>query len=348
MGWGRSWTYAAAALAGSTLLGLLGAEALVRSAGERPWPPAPVATPSGAPKRPSMFEREPTLGWQLRPGAYDRGPFAPTGSAIHTTIMPDRSRRTAATPPLGTHGALLTVGCSFTFGWAVSDEDTYAWKLQTRFPNVRVVNRGVGAYGTYQAMLMLERVLPELPRPTLVLYGLISHHEERNVASPTWLETLAAQSNGANTHVPYVTLDAQERLVPHPPLGFTELPGRRHAALAAFLERAPVRWLGRERAGQARRATEALLLEMHDLTARHGAELAVVVLLAAAEPKAHYVRFLREQGIRVFDCDLPLTPPRRVPGEIHPNGATHTFYAECIARELAAGDPVWLADRAAR
>jgi hypothetical protein len=341
VGWRRSWTFAAAALAGSLGLVLLGAEGLARLAGERPWPPAAPPRSDGV-KRPSIFEPHPTLGWQLRPGEYDRGPFAAGGSPIHTTVLPDRSRRTAATPPRAPRGTLLTAGCSFTFGWAVSDDDTYAWKLQTRFPGVQVVNRGVGAYGTHQAVLMLERALPELPRPALVLYGFISHHEERNVASPGWLETLAGQSSGANTHVPYVTLDHHGLVVPHPPVGFTELPGRRHSALAAFLERAPVRWAGRERAGQARRATEALLLEMRDLTARHGAGLAVVVLLSPEEPKAHYLRFMRAQGIRVLDCSLQLTPARRVPGEIHPNGATHTAYADCIARGLADGSLPWL------
>jgi hypothetical protein len=240
---------------------------------------------------------------------------------------------------------LLTVGCSFTFGWAVSDEDTYPWKLQARFPSVHVVNRGVGAYGTHQAVLTLERVLPDLPRPTLVLYGFISHHEERNVASPAWLETLARQSTNANTRVPYATLGDGGGLDRHPPGGFAELPWRRHSALAAFLERAPVRWTGRERAGQARRVTEALLLEMRELAARHGTEFAVVVLLAASGPKTHYVRFMQEHGIRVLDCALPLTPERRVPGEIHPNGAVHTYYADCITRGLGDGSLPWLTRR---
>ena len=71
---------------------------------------------------------------------------------------------------------MLLVGCSFTMGWAVADDETWAWRLQELRPDVEVVNRGVGGYGTLQSLLLLEQLLGrDGQRPARVLYGFIDH-----------------------------------------------------------------------------------------------------------------------------------------------------------------------------
>ena len=55
----------------------------------------------------------------------------------------------------------MVLGCSFVQGWALSDEETFAWKLQERFVRARVLNFGTAGYGTTQSLLALERYLEE-------------------------------------------------------------------------------------------------------------------------------------------------------------------------------------------
>jgi hypothetical protein len=51
-------------------------------------------------------------------------------------------------------------GCSLTFGMGLSDNETYAWKIQEHFKNYTVFNYGCPGYSLYQMLLLLERTLP--------------------------------------------------------------------------------------------------------------------------------------------------------------------------------------------
>ncbi len=58
--------------------------------------------------------------------------------------------------------ALVLVGDSFTQGIGVDDDQTFGWSL-ARDRRYRVVNLGVGGYGTQQELLQLERFLESQP-----------------------------------------------------------------------------------------------------------------------------------------------------------------------------------------
>ncbi len=51
---------------------------------------------------------------------------------------------------------VVVVGDSLTYGYGLSDEETWPWLLQERLPCSRVLNYGAPGYGTYQCLLMLE------------------------------------------------------------------------------------------------------------------------------------------------------------------------------------------------
>src|SRR5947207_8726652 len=119
-----------------------------------------------------MHVPDPVLGWRPIPGRYDREPYVPGGRAIHVTFRPDGARDSGGDHRAGKPDVLL-VGCSFTMGAAVSDDETWAARLQELRPDVEIVNRGLGGYGTFQSLLLLEQLLArEGPsRPRRVLYG---------------------------------------------------------------------------------------------------------------------------------------------------------------------------------
>lgn len=75
---------------------------------------------------------------------------------------------------------ILVVGDSFTWGYALANEETYSRHL-ARELDVSVSNFAMAAYGTTQSLQILRRNADLAPK--LVVYGIIAHHLERNVSA---------------------------------------------------------------------------------------------------------------------------------------------------------------------
>ncbi|MCC8428175.1 hypothetical protein LJ725_04310 [Reyranella aquatilis] len=73
---------------------------------------------------------------------------------------------------------VLVVGDSFSWGYALSNQETYARHL-ARELGTGVSNFAMAAYGTTQSLQMMRRN-GDL-KPKLIVYGIIAHHFERNV-----------------------------------------------------------------------------------------------------------------------------------------------------------------------
>src|SRR5262249_20828385 len=108
----------------STLLAFAAVEGYLRATGYRPWRQLRDNT-----FEPILHDPDTELGWVLRPGHWRYGPYAPGGPRVEVTISSDRARRTQddGDPLPAPRRRVLLLGCSFTFGWAVSDDETWAW-----------------------------------------------------------------------------------------------------------------------------------------------------------------------------------------------------------------------------
>ena len=323
----RIWLLRFLSAAAGTLLALLAGEALLRWRGYRPWQPLVFAN------EPVVFRPDPVLGWRTAPGVYRYRGYAPDAGMITLTIWPDGSHATAPGPLAGPPAAVF-VGDSFTQGWAVSDAETFVWRLQERFPGVRLGNYGAGGYNTYQSLLLLEEILRTV-HPAVVVYGFDSALEERNVGSPEWLRTLALTARRGHLAVPFCLLAPAGSLACRTPEAYPSWPLRRQLATVAFLEE---RYAGLNPAGRhshEREVSELLMEELQRTSAAHGATL-LVVFLMMTEPdgQAYYATALGRRGVPVTDCNHRLTAEFTVPGEGHPNARLHDLWAACIERAL--------------
>jgi hypothetical protein len=283
---------------------------------------------------PALHEPDPALGWRNKAGAVTwPGRLRDRDRPIALTFWPDGLRATAPEPPAG-RPEVVVVGCSYTQGWAVADVETFAWRLQERFPGLGFWNLGTAGYGTFQSLLALERFLPSQREPVaLVLYGLLEHHEVRNVAPAGWLRALRTVSAAGPLAVPFATLDAQGRLERHPPQRALHWPLDDRLASVAFLEARVDDGRSAARLAQRRAVAEALLEQMRDASEARGAPLLVAILEAGSEARRHYGRWLPSHGIRVVDCANPhaFDPAYQVPGYGHPGRDVHAGWADCIA-----------------
>jgi hypothetical protein len=306
---------------------LIGAELLLRASGAKPWPILSATEPT-------LFEWDPVLGWKSQPGKFRHQPYSPQGHEINYTILSNGSRATSDNQKTDSYN-LVFLGCSFTEGLAVSDEDTFAWKLQAKFPSLRIGNFGVGGYGTYQSLLLLRELYKHNMKPAIVIYGFLPFHEERNIANSQWRKLLTQHSKRGHRSLPYCNLDENGKLIEHKPIGYPLLPLREHLALTGdFAAEFYFRFFDAEE-GKRREdgfaITQKLIAEMNSLAQKNGSSF-FVAILAGPGP---YESFFKTSAIGKIDCRIAWNSDENmVQGEGHPNEKAHSAWAERIAEFL--------------
>jgi hypothetical protein len=280
------------------------------------------------------MESDPFYGWVNKPGRWVLPPHVAGGTSRVVTNLPDHSRATGTTTNDASSPRVVFVGCSVTNGYGLSDPDTFAWKIQQTHPEIHAVNFGTAAYSTFQSLLRMERELDQSPPPRLVVYGFITQHEARNVATYDWLRGLALTSNRGHAAPPFVTLGPDDALVRHPPEAFSVWPLADRSVVLRMAGDAYMHLVTWGRGREGPEATKRLILAMRDLAERHATRFAVAFLLAQDGRKEEYESFFRDDRVPYFDCVEPLTEDNRIPGEGHPNGKLNSVWAQCISDKL--------------
>lgn len=313
------------------VLALTVVEIGARQAGYEPWPGRVRTT------RAVLHEPDPVLGWRNKAGSFVWPERVPGTGDIRMTFWEGGLRATAPRR-VARDRRLLVLGCSYSQGWAVSDEQTYPWRLQSAFPWLEVLNYGTAAYGTYQSLLALERYFASgEPVPELLIYGFVPFHAPRNVAAPSWLRGLALVGDASTLRIPHATAGLPHRAARQPPISYpTSIVSEWSAAVALALD-AGVEIGGRARALQAEQVTRALLREMKSSTDRRGVPLLVVLLARGTPPETKaWTRFFSRSEIAMVDCSHPdqEASVMRVPGYGHPNADMNLHWFQCIRRAL--------------
>ncbi len=276
------------------------------------------------------------LGWRARPGRYELPAYSEGAPRTQLTIWEGGLRATARKRQPRAE-QILVLGCSYTQGWAVSDAETYAFKLQQRFPDYEVLNTGTSAWGSVQALLRLEEHLQSAAAPpAAVLYGFFGEHATRNVADPRWLRLLSRLSSRGHVALPYCLLAEAGGLDCFPPRAYAWPGLDRHSALALLARQALDEWRRAAPVAQKQEVTARLLERMQQSAERAGSLLLVATLHLFDAEREFYLPRLEADRIPVVDCAFPdMTDARyTVPGEGHPNGRMHSRWARCIEPAL--------------
>jgi len=136
-----------------------------------------------------LYEPDPHLYWRLKP---DQDCYTKIGrQPVHINHQGTRGPEFTPDKPPGTF-RILSLGDSRTFGWGLSEAETYSVefgrRLQARLgtaPRVEVINAGVNAW-SYPQMLVFYRDHAAAWRPDLVLIAeanLWTQFSERNSAA---------------------------------------------------------------------------------------------------------------------------------------------------------------------
>ena len=114
------------------------------------WTWAAQVLAAGAYAAPADTVFDPRLGYRMAPGRDEAG--------VRTNAAGLRAdREFEPTPESGVRRVLL-VGDSYTWGWSVANEETWAACLERSLPGWEVLNLGVPGYGVDQAVLAYEEI----------------------------------------------------------------------------------------------------------------------------------------------------------------------------------------------
>jgi len=310
------------------------------------WPPNMSAVGDG------IVIYDPEIGSVARPSGHTRHiyPAIADRAAFAFDIYTDN--RGARVDGPGQQSAarddIVTVGDSFTWAYALANQDSYAARLGHEL-GASVSNFALASYGTTQSLQILERNLDL--RPRLVVYGIIAHHFERNVSpcAPSYYEFCLDVSHVSwdDAGQPYIALpfsDGVRRLQVH-------LSGD---------YRSPLKWLthgadvifgrayyafSRSREPDDAKKTEAvqfLLERMNRAATASGSQLLVVFLPTNCYgPPAALPDIIDKvgNGIRYLDLTPAFERNRReggpnpyIVGDGHPGVAGHALIASEIAK----------------
>jgi hypothetical protein len=241
-----------------------------------------------------------------------------------STHTAEGSRITSAISRPEGNRKIIILGCSVSYGSALSDRQTYAYNLQSSLEDHTVINLAVEGYSLYQILLRLERHLSRSEAPEIALlafHGSLPHRGIKGFNSHWY--NLSANLN------PSCKL-RKGQLIRQKPDGYRRVPG---AGRSLFL-RGWELLHGRLHLGRACPKDEFaigchLLLAIQNLCRQHGIKLHVVVVYSSPQ----YYEFLWRRHFSWSICaadHMPFDQATLVPFDTHPNEMMNGIWHEHI------------------
>jgi hypothetical protein len=301
----------------------------------------------------SWIARDPQLGYVPRPN--NQVEFYHPDSDTRYQAFTDRlgARVSARGEQSPLQADLLFVGCSFTWGLGVKNEDTYAVQVG-RMLGVPSVNLAMGGYGSIQSLLRLRANVGLQPK--VVVYGFLETHLERNLspcaaAPPAFCLTQPFFEDGADgghIHPPFAPLEGFEavHIMVHDWHGPGDVLRAATWALRTDLFHLTTRAEGSDEAMS--KSIRYAIAEMAQATRAIGAPLLVVyipmLVERPADPPEALRRAVAESRVGLLDLApavrehyrvRPRVPLVMSPVDAHPNAEGHLLIAERIAQALS-------------
>ncbi len=272
------------------------------------------------------------LGIQLNPGQYeitlnDALRFRTTHAAGNYRITPGSEHVEAP--------EVLMLGCSFTYGYGVNDDENFTALLQKEFPGLSFKNAGVIGYGTVQSLMQLRE---EVKNDALkvVLLNFSSFHFMRNGLSQTYRSNLKMGYKRSSAEVeslmkqarfPYVTsCDLDIAYQPWETM-YTNWYGREWSAIVNWRQLADDR--KRDAEIDELGITRCLISEIAALCQRRGIAFGLVCLDSTAETEQ-----LRKAlpGLYWLDTSFDFSSEMltNLPHDSHPSAEGHQYLAKKI------------------
>jgi hypothetical protein len=317
---------------GTFFLMMVVLEVVLRLTKEPPWEPDLVpfkVEPGGR-----LYEDDPLIGYRLKPGRFTV--YMADGFPVQTTHLPSRERATGETNQPSGRSEIWIFGCSYTYGWSVTDEETFPWLTQQALPSFRVRNFGVPGYGDLQGLQRFREELTQGVNPKMVVLVYAAFHDERNAGLRRWQKSLIRARNGniGTQGQSKATLDSEGNLkVSEHAEEFWELPGMRTWSIPHSIEK---RWNKIEANAV---PTEKISQQIIRNLARETKKAGAVFLLAGigSDLKTEsMLRWWEREGGTTADISVNMNENgmRNDPHDCHPGPKAHRVFAARLLQAI--------------
>jgi hypothetical protein len=280
---------------------------------------------------PNAFVGDPKKGIALNPGTYRIN--LNRGLTFETRHLANGSRYVANR----TNDTLevLLLGCSFTYGYGVNDEENFASILQQSFPETGVQNGGVVGYGSIQSLMQLKEQM-DSNQLKVVLLHFSSFHFMRNSLSQQYRSNLKIGYQRSSQHVDNLM---QEARFPYKnsceePISFVSWedmyenwPGRDWLAAVNWIQTSVDK--AAEDQEQQLDVTACILHEINDLCEQKGIKFGLVCLDSTPETEQLKTRM---PELNWLDVKFDFTSKKLTnqPYDSHPSPRGHEFITNKI------------------
>jgi hypothetical protein len=272
------------------------------------------------------------LGIALNTGAYS---ITLNDSIQFTATHLPGNHRLIPASELAENPDLLLLGCSFTYGYGVNDDETFAALLQQGFPEVSMRNSGVIGYGTVQSLMQLKEMVKKGSVKT-VLLNFSSFHLMRNGLSQTYRSNLKVGYQRSSHNVeslmeqsrfPYITsCDLEIQYQPWETM-YTNRYGREWSATVNWLQLTEDR--RRDAAIDELRIAECIIREMETICKANNITFGVACLDTTAETEALHTALTGINWVNV-GFDFSNEELTNLPYDSHPGVRGHAYIADRI------------------
>jgi hypothetical protein len=258
-----------------------------------------------------IFRPHPVLGWSLVP---NEGRDVVFRGDVTENIGAD-GWRVVAGAPSDAKWNIAFYGCSFTFGVALRDEETFTSILQSMLPETRILNRGVGGYGTTQNYLQFRKDVRERCVDAAV-FCLLSDHRYRNYGHPNWMRrhlSMRWYQIGVE-HMPRARIDRAGKIwIEYIPIWQPSLLQENFQFI--FPDEFSLDYL-----------TTSILSEIKDVASAHGIPIMLAVL---DDIDDDFNAVLKSRFPDVLDISTPYDSDHTFqPHDIHPNDRANRIFSE--------------------
>ena len=230
---------------------------------------------------------------------------------------------------------VMVIGGSNAQAYGVRDEESFAYLLGERYPQLWFENFGNGGYNTVQSLMLAEKAYAEFytsEKPKLILLAFDDSHAVRNVADQSWVYSIS-DAEGRYVAPPHYRVRNGEFIIhPFRTIGFWPL--EKSSALATVLHNVWLQSVVYNTADQALPVTRHIIERLNNFASEQGVQFAVVVLedrsqIADALFAGQSAPYKNCSGFERSDPDKYL-----LGGGSHPNAKLHAYFADCIGEWL--------------
>jgi len=308
------------------LIGFLG-ELVVRIKGWRPWQVWQMdikVEPQG-----KIFTKHALLGYIYLPGEFKV--ILNNDYSFHATHLENALR---ITHPLASYNTRISrpeiwiFGCSFTYGWALNDEETFPWLLQEKLQGYEIVNFGTSGYGTLHALIQFKEAIKKRKRPKLVILAYASFHDERNTFLRSRRKAFVPWNHLGILVQPYARFDNKGKLqYGIDKAQYSEFPLMRYSAFMHWMENKFN--MIEDSFYHSHEVSKAIIRELSFLCKTYDIRLIVAGIMPDARTY-EMLKYCEKEGIATVDISVDLGIPENTlcPLDGHPSADANRKYAE--------------------